>query len=110
MAEDPEVFMRRAGFTNHVPEYVASRTLETVDAVKWPGSELLTSDLHQALDDLRRRPGKNTRSRAARVSKPAALPRELLSWRGVPPVKHRRVRGCGGSPGRGRRGARRPDR
>lgn len=48
-----------AGFMNHVPKYVASRTLETVDAVGWPGSELLTGDLHQALDDLRRRPGRN---------------------------------------------------
>jgi dihydrofolate reductase len=45
-----------AAYMNDTPKYVASRTLETVE---WSGAQLLTGDLHEALRDLKQRPGKN---------------------------------------------------
>jgi dihydrofolate reductase len=52
--QSPDVPM--AGYMNDTPKYVASRTL---DKVEWSGSQLLTGDLREALEDLKRRPGKN---------------------------------------------------
>jgi dihydrofolate reductase len=45
-----------AAYMNDTPKYVASRTLETV---AWSGAQLITGDLHEALRELKRRPGKN---------------------------------------------------
>lgn len=44
-----------AGPLNSLPKYVASRTLE---ATRWPGSQLLRGEIAEAVSGLKRRPGR----------------------------------------------------
>jgi len=44
-----------AGFINGAPKYVVSKTLTTLD---WPGSSLISADLHDAVTSLKRQAGR----------------------------------------------------